>query len=231
MRLTAAALLLVACASDAHLRKTEEDGERMRLDLAEVYVKKHAYTAAIPLLRREVAEHPKSDYAHTLYAIVLREQGLYPQADAEFHEALKLAPKSAKAWAGTAVLFDLMRRPTDAEAAHRHAVELEPNNAMYWNNYGFSLYVAQRNDEAIGALEHALALDPSLVIAYNNIGFAYGRRGDLAAAERSFRTAGGEVNARVNMALVYDARGDADTAARLRADAKSLDPKVNVENP
>jgi Flp pilus assembly protein TadD len=216
-RLAALLALLAGCATDSHLRKTEEDGERMRLDLAETYVKKGAYTAAIPMLRRELADHPQSDYVRTLYATVLREQGLYPQAEREFKTALSLQPANARAWDGIGVLYDLMRRAPDAEPAHRRALDLEPGNASYWNNLGFSLYVARKNDDAIVALERALALDPSLAVAYNNLGFAYGRRGNDVDAERCFRTAGGEASARLNMAIVYDERGDAEAAARLRA--------------
>jgi Flp pilus assembly protein TadD len=195
----------------------------MCLDLAETYVKKKAYGAAIPLLTREVQARPDSDQVHVLYATVLREQGLYPQAEAHFRAALRIAPTNARAWDGMGVLFDLMRRPDEAEQAHRKALDLAPQVAMFWNNLGFSLYVSHRNDEAIGALEKALALDPGLVIAYNNLGFAYGRRGDLKDAERCFRTAGGEENARLNLALVYDERGDAEAAARLRADVKNVE--------
>jgi Flp pilus assembly protein TadD len=213
-----ALLVLVAgCATDAHLRKTEEDGERMRLDLAETYVRKGAYTAAIPILTRELAERPKSDYVHALYATVLREQGLYPQAEREYRAALALAPANARAWDGLGVLLDLMRRQAEAEPAHRRAIELVPGSAEYWNNLGFSLYVARKIDDAIVALEKALALDPALVVAYNNLGFAYGRRGDLADAERCFRTAGGPASARLNMAIVYDERGDTEMAARMRS--------------
>ncbi len=215
--LLAALATAAGCATDAHLRKTEAEGERMRLDLAETYVKKGAYAAAIPLLTRELAERPRSDAVRTLYATVLREQGLYPQAEREFRAALALAPANARAWDGLGVLLDLMRRPEEAEAAHRRALALAPGSADYWNNLGFSLYVARKNDEAIAALEQALAIDPSLLVAYNNLGFAYGRRGDDAGAERCFRTAGGAASARLNMAIVYDQRGDAEAAARLRA--------------
>jgi Flp pilus assembly protein TadD len=220
-------LLLAACASDAHLRKTEEEGERMRLDLAETYVKKGAYTAAIPLLTRELAARPTSDHVHTLYATVLREQGLYPQAEREFRAALAIAPANARAWDGLGVLYDLMRRPTDAEGAHRRALELAPGSAEFWNNLGFSLYVARKTDDAIAALEKALVLDPSLVVAYNNLGFAYGRSGRLEDAERCFRTAGGEAAARLNMAIVHEERGDADEAARLLAPeaARTVQPR------
>ena len=81
------------------------------------------------------------------------------------------------------------------------------------------------------ALEQALALDPGLAVAYNNLGFAYGRRGSLEDAERSFRTAGGELAVLVNMAIVYDERGDAETASRVRAEAKAKNPRVELEVP
>jgi Flp pilus assembly protein TadD len=222
-------MLATGCATSANLRKTEEDGERMRFDLAETYVRKGAYAAAIPLLRREVAARPKNDAVHTLYGIVLREQGLYPQAEKELKAALALSPASPRTLDAVGVLYDLMRRPEEAEAAHRAALAVAPGDAMYWNNLGFSLFVAQKNDDAIVALERALALDPGLVIAYGNLGFAYGRRGDDAGAERCFRTAGGELGRRVNMAIVYEQRGDSDRATRLRADAKTLDPRVELE--
>jgi Flp pilus assembly protein TadD len=225
-----ALVLVAACASSKHIRKTEEDGERLRLDLAETYVQKRAYAAAIPLLRRLVVEHPDDAHVHVLYGTVLREQGLYPQADKELSQATRLAPGSGEAWASLGVLYDLMRRPADAEAAHRKAIALQPGHASFWNNLGFSLYVAGQTDAAIEALEKALALDPALTVSYNNLGFAYGRRGDLVDAERSFRTAGGPTAALLNMAIVHDQRGDEVSAARLRAEAQARDPKLNLEH-
>jgi superkiller protein 3 len=225
------ALQLCACATTAHVKKTEAEGEALRLDLAESYVNKKSYAAAIPLLRRSVDGDPKDARAHVLFGVVLREQGLYPQSEKELKLATELQPSSARGWKEMGVLFDLMRRPADAERAHRNALELAPGDAEVWNNLGFSLYVAGRNDEAIPALEKALALDPGLIVAYNNVGFAYGRAGRLDDAERSFRTAGGELGVLVNMAIVHEKRGDAEQAARLRAEAKLKDPKVELEVP
>jgi Flp pilus assembly protein TadD len=217
-----------ACATDAHVRKTQEDGDRLRVDLAETYVKKGAYDAAIPLLTRAAAEKPRDAYVRTLYGTVLREKGLYPQAERELKAAIDLDPKNPSGWAEMGILYDLERRGDDAERAHRQAIALSPGNASYWNNLGFSLFVSGRTADAVAALEKSLALDPGLVVAYNNLGFAYGKAGRLVDAERSFRTAGGDVAALVNMALVYERNGDADTAARLRAEAKAKDPKVEV---
>lgn len=222
-------MLATGCATSQHMRKTEEDGEAMRFNLAETYVRKGAYSAAIPLLRREVAAQPRSAKVHTLYGVVLREQGLYPQAEKELKAALAIAPSSARTLDAIGVLYDLMHRSEEAEASHRAALEVAPGEAMFWNNLGFSLYIAKKNEDAIVALERALALDPGLIVAYDNLGFAYGRRGDDASAERCFRTVGGELGQRVNMAIIYEQRGDADGATRLRADARALDPKVELE--
>ena len=230
-RLALVTVLLVGCASQKHIQRTEADGDRLRLDLAETYVQKKAYVAAIPLLRRAVVEMPDDPHVRTLYGTVLREQGLYPQSEKELREALRLAAASAEAHAALGVLYDLMRRPVDAEREHRAALELAPRNASIWNNLGFCLYLAGRTDEAIVTLEKALALDPGLIVAYNNLGFAYGRSGRLGDAERSFRTAGGELAVLVNMAIIHDEHGDAETASRLRAEAKTKQPRLELEVP
>lgn len=231
MRLHVTLLSLVlasgCAASQAHMRKAQRDGEMLRVELAETYVRKGAYEAAVPLLTRAVAEHPNSPRVRVLYATVLRERGLYPQAEREYKMAIKLARRYAAAWAGLGLLYDLMRRPDDAEAAHRMAVRLAPRDAGYWNNLGFSMYLAGKNEEAIASLEQALELDPSLVVAYNNLGFAYGRRGAYDDAARCFRTAAGsEAVARVNLALVYEENGDLETAERLRREAYEMEPDL-----
>lgn len=228
---TLLALLSAACATDAHIRRTEAEGVALRMDLAETYVHKRAYTAAIPLLQRAVLEDPTDARAHCLYGMVLREQGLYPQSEKELRDAVRLQPRMHLAWASMGLLFDLMRRPDEAQRAHKSAISLAPTEASYWNNLGFSLYISGKNDEAIIALEKALALDPGLVVAYNNLGFAYGRRGSLPDAERCFRTAGGEVAMLVNMSIVHEERGEPEIAARLRAEAKEKNPKLTLEVP
>jgi Flp pilus assembly protein TadD len=219
---------LVACATESHIRRTQEEGDHLRVELAETYVKKGAYDAAIPLLTRAAAQFPRDAYVRTLFGTVLREKGLYPQAERELKAALEVDARSAAAWAELGILYDLERRGEAAERSHRQAILLMPANAAYWNNLGFSQFIAGQNQSAIASLEKALALDPGLVVAYNNLGFAYGKARRLVDAERTFRTAGGEVAALVNMALVAERRGDGETASRLRAQARSKDPKVEV---
>jgi Tfp pilus assembly protein PilF len=217
--------LAAGCATQDSLERAEQAGEALRLDLAESYVRKGAYAAAMPLVKRSVEEHPESAHLHVLYAAVLREQGLYPQAEKELLAALEREPQSAAAFAGQGLLYELMRRPDEALAAHRRAVALAPKNAMYWNNFGFSLYVRGRTDGAVYALERALALDPSLVVAYNNLGFAYGRLKDYEGARRAFRSAVGETGAEANMALVYQSNGNRRAEEPARKLARKAEAK------
>lgn len=217
------------CATQKHIARTQAEGEALRVDLAATYVDKGAYDAAIPLLRRALLDKPKSSTIHALYGKVLREKGLYPQAERELIIARDLAPKSAKPHAEIGILYALERRQAESEVAFRQAVALEPRHAPYWNNLGFALYVGGKLDEAVTAFEKALSLDPALIVAYNNLGFAYGRAGNLVAAERSFRSAGGEVAMLLNMAIVYEEKGDLERAAQLRAEAKQMDPDLATE--
>ncbi|MFH0900648.1 MAG: tetratricopeptide repeat protein [Pseudomonadota bacterium] len=214
----------------ADVRKADEEGRALRLELAALLVKKGSHDAAVPLLRRVVADEPRNPVAHYLYGTVLRERGLYPQAERELFETIRLDENYAPAHAALGILYDIQRRSEDAEREHRRAIELAPRYADYWNNLGFSYYVAGRTDEAITALETALGIDPSLAIAHNNLGFAYGRQNEYDKAARCFRNAGGELMAYLNLALVYEQNGDPEMAAKLRTEARVLDPNLPEVN-
>ena len=223
--LVLAAASLGGCASRRHIARTEQQGEKLRFELAQTYVDKGAYAAAEPLLRRLVKEFPREPYVHVLYGITLRERGIHLGAEREFKAALAVSPAYAPAWAGLGITYDLLGgRSAEAVRAHRKAVKYGPREADYWNNLGFSLYAAERIDEATEALQKALELDPSLVVAHNNLGFAYGKRGRYDAAWREFRAALGDQGAAHNLALVYDQNGEVARARELRGEAPAPPP-------
>jgi Flp pilus assembly protein TadD len=214
------------CGAARQHAHVQAQGEALRVELAELYVKKGAREAAIPLLRRSLAERPRDAHVRVVYGSLLRDVGLYPQARAQLQIALQLAPAAAEAHAAMGILDDLEGQPAAARVHHERAVALAPAVADYRNNLGFSLYLAGDFDAATAQLEQALALDPGLTVAYNNLGFAYGRRGELDRAERTFRSAGGEVAALMNMAVVHELRGEAAAAAALRERAYDRAPDL-----
>jgi len=228
---TALALVLATtgCGAQRQHAQIQHDGEALRAELAELYVARGARHAAAPLLERVIAEAPRAPRARVLYGAVLRDLGLYPQAEKELRFALTLDARRADAHDALAILLDLTGRRDEALRHHARAARLAPSDAEIRNNLGFSLYLADRVDEAIGHLERALALDPSLAQAHINLGFAYGRAGRLTDAERSFRHALSEAGALVNLALVLDERSDPEGAAALRERAYALDPDLRPD--
>lgn len=202
----------------------QKQSESLRIDLAELYVQKNARQAAVPLLQRILTERPLDVRARVLYGSVLRDLGLYPQAEAQLRRALQIEPNRPDTHAAIAILLDLTGRHDDALKHHLAATKLAPGNADFRNNLGFSLLAAGKAEEAIKPLEAALALDPGLSHAYANLGFAYGRAGRLDDAERTFRSGLGEAGALINLSLVHAERGDATTAAALRERAYILAP-------
>jgi Flp pilus assembly protein TadD len=219
--------MLVACGG-AQKRQAEmqRQGESLRLELAELYVHKNARQAAVPLLQRILAERPLDVRARVLYGSVLRDLNLFPQAEAELRRALVIEQRRPDAHAAIAILLDLTGRHDEAMKHHTYAVKLAPGSAEFRNNLGFSLLAAGKPSDAIGPLEVALALDPALSHAYANLGFAYGRVGRLEEAERTFRAGLGEAAALIDMALVYEERGEADKASELRERAYLIAPDL-----
>jgi Flp pilus assembly protein TadD len=217
--------LAVGCGGSAQRSKIENP-EELYLELAETYVAKGAKEAAVPLLRRILAERPRDTRARVLYASALRDLGLHSQALAEFRRVLRLDANFAAAHAGIAILYDLDDRGKLAIRHHRRAVALAPGHAQYHNNLGFSLYLQGETDEAITELERALALDPGLAVAYNNLGFAYGSKGELRKARRMFEAIAGEATVLLNMALVHDRRGHPRKARKLRRLAYKTAPEL-----
>lgn len=219
-------LFAVGCGAQRQHRQMAHAGEELRFELAALYVQRGALQAAAPLLQRVIAETPRDPAARVLYGAVLRDLGLYPQAEKELRFAIQLDDQRADARGALAVLLDLTRRSAEALTHHHAAVTLAPADARLRNNYGFSLYLAGRTDAAITHLERALALDPGLAQAHLNLGFAYGRAGRFDDAARAFRSAVPEAAALHDLALVHDERGDREQASRLRAQASALDPDL-----
>jgi Tfp pilus assembly protein PilF len=225
------ALGLVGCGAQRQHRDIQRAGEELRYELAEIYVQRGALQAAAPLLRRVLAETPRDVRARTLYGTVLRDLGLYPQAEKELRFALGIDSRRAETHGALAILLDLTGRGAEALDHHRRAVSRSPGDARLRNNYGFSLYVAGDTDAAIAHLERALALDPGLAQAHLNLGFAYGRAGRLDEAGRAFRAALPEPAALYDLAIVLDQRGDGAGAEALRGQALALDPSLAEATP
>lgn len=214
------------CSATQHDTTLQQASKTLPLEIAQIYIKKGALEAAIPLLRRTLVNDPNNVEAHILYATVFRDLGLYPQAEKHFLQILQRHPENPKVCAGIAILYDLQRKPDQALFYHRKSITYQPQRADYHNNLGFSLYLSGKIDDAIRELEMALALDPSLSIAYNNLGFAYGKRNEMDKAKRMFRTVNSEIDTLKNLALIYQYKNKSNQAEQLRKQSQQLKNKL-----
>ena len=195
-------------------------------DLAEVLVAHHAYEQATPLLQRAVAENPADPRVHTMLGIVLRDRGMFAQAEAELREAYRLTPDSVDVMSAMGVLYDSWGQGDAADGWHRRAIRAAPQAPDYYNNLGFSLTLRRRWADSAACFEAALRRDPTYRRAANNLGFARTRLGDYSGAMRSFENAGGRAAAFCNLGLAYELDGDLRAAKSFYQQALQLDKQL-----
>jgi len=79
--------------------------------------------------------------------------------------------------------------PPDASRLHSRELEEDDIVALYLNNRAAESLVQGHVDDAYWWARAAVATHPPGAVAYNTLGVIYERHGDLAMAERAFRTA------------------------------------------
>jgi Flp pilus assembly protein TadD len=122
----------------------------------------------------------------------------------------------------------MTQRGEQAEPYHRHAVALAPNNATFLNNLGFSLFLRKRYHEAIEAYQRAVRMSPVTPRIRTNLGFAYAALGDFPRAAREFDMGANPADARNNLGLGYERRGDLTNAYAMYTEALRLDPRCGA---
>jgi Flp pilus assembly protein TadD len=197
-------------------------------EIAEVLVAHHANEQATPLLQRAVAEDPTNARVHTMLGIVLRDRGLFEQAEAELLLANKLQADDTDTLSALGVTYDKWGKGDLAESWHRRALALRPQSPDLLNNLGFSLFLRQHTEQSIEAYKEALRHDPSARRVYNNLGFAHARQRDFAQAYKDFENAGGKAAAMANLALAYELSGDLESAKTFYNEALKLDKGLTM---
>jgi Flp pilus assembly protein TadD len=180
--------------------------------------------AAFPLVDGLYRQFPRDAEVLTLRGIIYREQKLPREAEADFREALKIAPKDPLAHSVLGVLLDREGRGAEALEHHRRAAELDPRNAGYLNNLGFSLLAHGSAREAVPVLHEALRLSPADGRIRNNLGFAYARTGDFRSAAEQFAMGGSPAEAKNNLAYSYQLAENLPQAVELYQEALKLEP-------
>ncbi|BDG01211.1 tetratricopeptide repeat protein [Anaeromyxobacter oryzae] len=215
------AVLLAACAGAGGPRPDVVGAQR---ELAGELIARRDYARAFAVADALCRAEPKRADGYLLRGIIYREQGLYPEAEGDLKEAVRLDPKSARAHSALAVLYDSRNGAEDALEHHRRAADLEPTTAAYLNNLGFSLFAHGRAREAVEVLRRAARSAPADPRIRNNLGFALAAVGDLTHAAEQFAYGGTPAEAKTNLGWAYERRAALPQAYDLYVEALRLDP-------
>ena len=217
-------LLLVSACSALKQKRSDTFVARKRLTL-ELIDKRdwaHAFFYA-DQLHQEAPEDPE---VLVMRGTIFRERGLPAEAEADLAEAIALGDLP-EAHAALGIMYDMTGRGELAEPHHQRAVALSRNNPAYLNNLGFSLFLRHKNQEAIAAYQRAVRMSPVTPRIRTNLGFAYAAIGDFPRAAREFEMGGPPADAKNNLGLAYERKGDLGNAYALYIEALRLDPRCS----
>lgn len=110
----------------------------------------------------------------------------YEEALGSFKEAVRLKPDFFDAYTNLANASDKLKKYDEALFLIEQALAIYPENPALLSSAGHLCLISNRNDRAVGYLEKAASLDPDARRHYYSLGIAYTRKGDLAAAVRSY---------------------------------------------
>jgi Tfp pilus assembly protein PilF len=131
--------------------------------------------------------------AHGNYGRWLMTYGRWAEAEAQFNEAIRLAPMQAANWNNLGVVRRELHRP-DVEACFRQALMLDPSLADAHYNLGCILSGDGRTDAAIDCHQAALAVDPAfgkarLAACMAQLPILYGAEDEIAIRRQRYADA------------------------------------------
>ena len=201
-----------------------------KIELVEALVLNGTPEAALQMISQMVENGVRHPDLFVLQGRALTDMGLVEEAETALTQATRRAPGNSEAQNRLGILYMDEQRTDDAIKRFRLAVRSANKNAEVHNNYGFALMAAGRHEEAVVILRKALMLDGSRARTRNNLGFALAVTGQDRAAWRVLRTSDAEGNARYNLALAQELRGDNEAALGSYRKALKADPDLEEAN-
>jgi Flp pilus assembly protein TadD len=150
--------------------------------------------------------------------------GDFNEAVTELSRAVSLNPRLSQARSLLAVAYERKGLPDRAREEFRRAADIDDDDPQALNNLGYSLYVAGNYRAAVDKLKRAARLAPGDARVLNNLALAQTRLGKYDDAYKSFARAGGEFNARVNVAALLERNGREQDAVEHLERARRLQP-------
>lgn len=236
MRVLVLSMLLLGCSGQRNKAgvdptptwATKSGRVEAKIELAEALVINGTPEAALQMISQMVEAGVNHPDLFVLQGRALTDMGLIEEAEIALSMATRRAPSHSEAQNRLGILYMDQQRTDEAIKRFRIAARSASKNADVHNNYGFALMAAGRHAEAVEVLRTALMLDGSQDRTRNNLGFALAVTGQDKAAWRVLRSSTNEGNARYNLALAQEMRGDTEAAIKSYRLALKADPELDA---
>jgi tetratricopeptide (TPR) repeat protein len=137
---------------------------------------------------KAVELNPALPLAHELLGEVALSRGDLPAAIRELEAERKLNPLNGALYDRLGDAYLRNGQYADAQQALNRAVLLEPNSTGPYILLGETFLKLKQPIQALHYLDHAVHMDPSNYITHNLLGQAYKATGQMAEANREFKT-------------------------------------------
>jgi protein O-mannosyl-transferase len=144
---------------------------------------------SVTLLEYTLAVTQENPVAHNTLGAALLKLQQPAQAEAHFHEAIRLDPGFAKAYYNLGLALAELRQTDRAIAAYRQALAASPTFVPAHYNLATALAQQGQTADAIPYFIEALRLDSELAPAHHNLGVALVKIGKAEAAVPHFAAA------------------------------------------
>lgn len=185
---------------------------KAQLDVLEGLVKGGMVTEALSVATQLRASGMNDGRLDLLQAEALHAQGMSDQAATMLKGLVKKEPRNAAAWSELGIVLSDQKDQDGAVAALERAHRLAPTDPKVLNNLGYLEMAQGHNQRAVDLFEAAVVQDPASARTRNNLGFALARLERDTEALAAFRAAGNEADARYNMGVACELRGDTASA-------------------
>ncbi len=189
-----------------------EERAQAQLDVLEGLVEAGMIDNALEVAAQLRGSGMKDTRLDLLQARAMQGKGMTDQAVSMLRTVTRKEPRNAAAWSELGVVLSDAQDADGAISALERARRLTPNDARVLNNLGYLTMAKGQNQLAVELFQASLVQDPSNARTRNNLGFALARLERDTEALTTFRTAGTEADARYNMGVACELRGDTASA-------------------
>lgn len=204
----------------------DQSNPALHFDLVELFLSSNAYDAASPVASKLYHDHPTDPRPSYYLGVILRERGVFEEAERYFLEAIKRDASFALAYDALGVLYGMQNQLDRALAAHQRATEIDPNGAKFFHNLGFALTLSRSYPKAIKAYQKSITLAPNHKKTYVNLGMTYGVMGQYTEATRMFKQALSPADVWLNLGLIQERRGELKRAHESFDEALKIQPQL-----